>query len=437
MRIPRTFLYGTTILIEDTDRHLTINENSSFFSGLTDLALDEAIADYLSRYADFDFDINYEKWIVTFRKGDDDRIKISRGEENLFIWCMFMAICERVIDGHSSYQWVKHLYIDDPISSLDDNKAIAVACDLAALLRKAASRRDASGERDPLTTVFSSHHALFFNVMCNELRRTSRRPRASKRLSGTFYTDRTPRGASRYEPLKSTPYFHHVATLAELRERSQAGNLYTYHFNALRSILEKTASFLGHQDLRVCLDGLQDEVLYNRALNLLSHGKYQIYEPVEMGEDNKELFSRILNDVLERFQFALPELPVRGELKALASLGSRSPRTVNHGRQPAERVLRCAPALRVTAAADRAGSPCGPAGRLALDPLPGSATPASHSVVAENRRQTPEWDRVHLPDRGFAVARTIRKHAVGILAYLDTRMTERVRGRTHPARPTG
>ena len=128
---------------------------------------------------------------------------------------------------------------------------------------------------------------------------------------------------------------------------------------------------------------------------------------------------------------------VRGELKALASLGSRSPRTVNHGRQPAARVLRCAPALRVTAAADRAGSPCGPAGRLALDPLPGSATPASHSVVAENRRQTPEWDRVHLPDRGFAVARTIRKHAVGILAYLDTRMTERARGRTHPARPTG
>ena len=33
---------------------------------------------------------------------------------------------------------------------------------------------------------------------------------------------------------------------------------------------------------------------------------------------------------------------VRGELKALASLGARSPRTVNHGRQPASRVLRCA-----------------------------------------------------------------------------------------------
>ena len=158
-------------LDRDTDRHLTINENSSFFNGLKELALDEAIAGYLSRYADFDFDIDYEKWVVTFRKGDEERIKISRGEEKIFIWCMFMAICERVIDRHPSYQWVKHLYIDDPISSLDDNNAIALACDLAALLRKAATRED-NGERDPLRTVFSSHHALFFNVMCNELGRT-------------------------------------------------------------------------------------------------------------------------------------------------------------------------------------------------------------------------------------------------------------------------
>ena len=81
-------------------------------------------------------------------------------------------------DLRACYRWpsvvsvVKHLYIDDPISSLDDNNAIAVACDLAALLRKAAARRDTNRERDPLRTVFSSHHALFFNVMCNELGRT-------------------------------------------------------------------------------------------------------------------------------------------------------------------------------------------------------------------------------------------------------------------------
>ncbi|MHC2337881.1 anticodon nuclease [Bradyrhizobium sp. USDA 4454] len=291
----------------DADRHLTINESSSFTSGLTELALDEAIAGYLSRYADFDFDIDYKKWMVNFRKGDEEQIKISRGEEKIFIWCMFMAICERVIDGHPSYQWVKHLYIDDPISSLDDNNAIAVACDLAALVRKAATRRSANGERDPLRTVFSSHHALFFNVMCNELGRT--REDQEKVIIKRYFLHRpNSEGVFTLRATGDTPYFQHVATLAELRKCLEAGTLYTYHFNALRSILEKTASFLGHDDLRICLSGLQDEALYNRALNLLSHGKYAINEPVEMVDDNKELFRRILNDVLDRFQFALPEL---------------------------------------------------------------------------------------------------------------------------------
>ena len=291
----------------DTNRHLTINENSSFSNGLTELALDEAIAGYLSRYADFDFDIDYEKWVVTFRKGDDERIKISRGEENIFIWCIFMAICERVIDGHPSYQWVKHLYIDDPVSSLDDNNAIAMACDLSALLRNAATRRDVNGGRNPIKALFSSHHALFFNVMCNELGRT---PEDQEKIKIKRYFLHRPdsEGVFTLRATGDTPYFHHVATLAELRKRAQAGALYTYHFNALRGILEKTASFLGHEDLRVCLAGLQDEALYNRALNLLSHGKYAINEPVEMVDDNKELFRRILNDVLDRFQFALPEL---------------------------------------------------------------------------------------------------------------------------------
>ena len=218
-----------------------------------------------------------------------------------------MAICERVIDGHPSYQWVKHLYIDDPISSLDDNNAIAIACDLSALLRNAATRRDINGEPNPLKTLFSSHHALFFNVMCNELRRT-REGEEKIKIKRYFLHRPDSEGVYTLRATLDTPYFHHVATLAELRKRAQTGTLYTYHFNALRSILEKTASFFGHEDLRKCLAGLRDEALYNRALNLLSHGRYAINEPVEMVDDNKELFRRILNDVLERYRFELPEL---------------------------------------------------------------------------------------------------------------------------------
>lgn len=79
----------------------------------------------------------------------------------------------------------------------------------------------------------------------------------------------------------------------------------------MRSIMEKTASFFGHSNISFCLKTLNNEddrILYNRALNLLSHGKYAIHEPTQMGEDTKELFRRILRDFVAEFQFALPEI---------------------------------------------------------------------------------------------------------------------------------
>jgi hypothetical protein len=296
----------------DAVRHLQLNPDSSFFNGLIDLALDETIAGYLDRYADFDFDIDYNEWKVSFRKDESTNIKISRGEQNIFIWCLFMAICERMLDGHISYQTYKYLYIDDPISSLDDNNAISVACDLASMLRRAASWQAEHGDASPIKIVFSSHHALFFNVMCNELGR----PKAeSPKIKLKRYFLHRP-GAEGFYTLRATentPYFHHVATLAELQRAADpiTGKLYTFHFNALRSVMEKTASFFGHPDISFCLKALNnedDQALYNRALNLLSHGKYAIHDPVEMGADNQELFRRILRDFLAAFHFALPEI---------------------------------------------------------------------------------------------------------------------------------
>ncbi len=308
----------------DAVRQLQLNPDSTFFEGLKDLALDETIAAYLRRYADFDFDIDYTTWKISFSKEilrqtagkeperiTETNIKISRGEQNIFIWCLFMAICERMLDGHFSYQSKKYLYIDDPISSLDDNNAIAVACDLAQLLRRAASRKDQNGAPAPIKVIFSSHHALFFNVMCNEI---GRGKEGEPKVTHKRYFLHRPNGDGAYtlQATEDTPHFHHVASLAELQRAADpdAGKLYTFHFNALRSIMEKTASFFGYSDISFCLKALnrEDLVLYNRALNLLSHGKYAIHEPTEMGEDNKELFRRILNDFIMAFQFELPKI---------------------------------------------------------------------------------------------------------------------------------
>lgn len=287
-------------LESDASRVLQLNDQSSFFEGLRELSLEEKIFSYLERYADFDFRIDYEKWTVSFSKGDNTNIKVSRGEENIFIWCMFLAICELVIAGDQAYQWVKYIYIDDPISSLDDNNAIAVATDLARLVRK--------GKEKEKKVIISTHHSLFFNIMHNELR--SRNPDDGSKTKCRSYYYYRPQNSDTYtlRATDDTPFFHHVAMMAELRQASESGRLYTHHFNVLRSIMEKTASFLGYSDFSACILGVDDEALFSRALNLLSHGKYSTYAPREMGDDNKELFRRVFNAFMDRYQFQLPEI---------------------------------------------------------------------------------------------------------------------------------
>lgn len=280
-------------LTHDRLRVLRINKDSRFFDGFRELALEEKIFSYLERYADFDFRIDYEAWTVTFSRGEAEHIKVSRGEENIFIWCVFLALVELTIDAQpgQAYDWVKYLYIDDPISSLDDDNAIAVASDLAKLLLRG---------KDKLKTVISSHHSLFFNVMCNELK---------KQQTKSYFLYKAKDGEGHtLRATTDTPFFHHVAMLGELKTASQSGALYTHHFNTLRSILEKTSNFFGHDDFSGCLGTSGDEGLHARALNLLSHGKYSLYEPREMLEDNKALFTEILEGFLARYAFALPEL---------------------------------------------------------------------------------------------------------------------------------
>lgn len=241
-------------LENDVERVLKINSASNFFNGFKELALEEKIFSYLERYADFDYKIDYENWVISFKKGDINNIKISRGEETIFKWCIFLALCELTLDGSEAYDWVNYFFIDDPISSLDDNNAIAVATDLSQLLMKGAGK---------IKTVISTHHVMFFNVLFNELKnKNSARYFLYKNANESFTLRKT----------NDSPYFHHVASLSELKRAMDTGNIKTFHFNILRSILEKTASFFGFDRFGKCIHGIEDEVLFERALNLLSHG---------------------------------------------------------------------------------------------------------------------------------------------------------------------
>lgn len=281
----------------DSERMIHLNTNSKFFAGLEDLEMDNRIYNFLKRYADFDFRIDTDNWVVRFSREVYtnettkiyDNIKISRGEENLFIWCFFLAIVELAMDKDiEAYSWVKYIYIDDPISSLDENNAIAVGHHLAQLLQS---------KENPLKTIISSHHTLFFNLLYNEFQRVKgSKPYFLNKVAETYMLNDT----------GDTPFFYHLAMLAELYKAAQNGNLYTYHFNILRTILEKTASFHGYKKFDHCIKKEEKDVdgaLHTRIINILNHGNYSLYEPKEMVQENKDIFRKILDDFLRNYNF--------------------------------------------------------------------------------------------------------------------------------------
>lgn len=314
----------------DEHRVLLLNKDSNFFGGIEDLDIDNKIRPILHNFTDLNFltDFDYVKpsdsgmenppkhWAVKFIREElvdgvtqnVENIKISRGEENLFIWCFFLAICQLAIDKHSSYTWVKYIYVDDPISSLDENKVIAIACDLAKIVRngifneieeEGIIKYEEKNDADKIKTVISTHHSLFFNVMFNELKSIKHK---------FYYLHAAKPNGYKLQNTGDSPFFHHIAILTRLKQAAASDDIYTYHFNELRTILEKTASFFGYDKINKCIHGLDDEILFERALNLFSHGKYSVFDPREMSEDNKDLFKRILQGFLDKYEFDLPQI---------------------------------------------------------------------------------------------------------------------------------
>ena len=293
-------------LDNDTDRVLVLNDSSMFFAGIWELEMETQIRPFVQKYVDFDFRIlkekhrkkagkeEIERWEVSFfRPGNlNENIKISRGEEHIFIWCFFLAIMQLSLDKEegSPYEWVKYVYIDDPISSLDDNYAISVAHNLATLLK---SYNKDGKLKDPIQFIISTHHGLFFNVLCNELDNASRYL-LSKNTSNEYY----------FTQLQGdTASLYHVAMLKMLKDTLDNNEpLYPYHFNVLRNIMEKTANFHGLAGFKKCIE-LEDAEFYERLIPVLNHGGYSVFEPKEMLPENKEYFKEILKKLLDTYPF--------------------------------------------------------------------------------------------------------------------------------------
>ncbi len=330
-------------LENNTDHRLLINQNSSLIQGLAGYNFSDKLRKYLQVFVDIDFDFHYGEdapdlpdYVVFSKKikqrvklngewneieDEIENIKISRGEERLFVWCFFRCILDQVIGGNDAYKNIEYIYIDDPMSSLDDNNVIAFAEQLynvirQQLIQETDAQRAGKDDFRRIKFVVSSHHALFFHTMLHGLS-------MDKKL-GRYYLSRNKQKDQLV--LKSmsdnTPFYYNVAMMSEIQRAIESGKLYTFHFTVLRSVMEKIKEFFGHRDFAIILEGIkykgetydktafsQEELteFYSRVVNVLTH-QGSMFTPTLMNDDNKELATAIFNHLVEKYQFVLPDL---------------------------------------------------------------------------------------------------------------------------------
>lgn len=294
--------YWDNDLENGVNRKIKIQPNN-----FTPLILEEEgkefyIAKLLSRYTHSKLTPNFSSNFteVTFSiPGKDpecENIKISKSEESSFIWCIFYSILEYVIeqlneekDNRSTdkFNQIKYIFIDDPVTSLDENHLIELAVDLAKLIKESKSN---------LKFIITTHNSLFFNVLFSEFKNHVQWLLV-KLDDGTYKLSRQNNDG---------PFSYHLHLLVELRQAIEFKNLHKYHFNLLRNVLEKTAVFLGYDNWKELIDGPDKDVI-NRLIDNSSHSHYSDIEMEMLSKEQADTLSRLFSTVIDKFKFRLPQ----------------------------------------------------------------------------------------------------------------------------------
>lgn len=252
---------------------------------------------------------------VIFFKSDapERQIKISRGEERIFVWCFFLALFE--IEGWSDIQ-NKHFFIDDPVSSLDDNNIYITARLILDLFEK---------HCDSKKIIVTTHHMGLFSVLQDWLNKGENRDKfKSKRTQdvtrgGKIYVKEIieDKYLVRFLEVENNKYkligkkkgivLYHLLLLQVVNDAVVRKELFTYHFVLLRQILESIASFLGEGRFSYVLDKLnfKDPNIKSDIINSLSHEKIYTQKIAPMNDDNKKLFNEVFEELIKTFPFSI------------------------------------------------------------------------------------------------------------------------------------
>ncbi len=301
------FVWDNDIPNNEENIKLTINHSSlnQFHTLLTEDAIREKLEPYKINY-DFSFNSyeDPEKGIesISFfviekdEDGEDKRvdIKISRGEERIFVWCLYLALFE--VEGWADHQ-NKHFFIDDPVSSLDDHNIFMTAMTLIDLVENYSSERK---------IILTTHHIGFFSILVNWLTKGEKSEKY-KKITDLFILNKEEDGSLSLDNPRKSIFLYHLHLLQVLNKAKDEEKLVAYHFVLVRQVLENLASFLGVGQFGYVLEkiGFEKEQRIPEIVNILSHKNIYTYESEIIGKDSKDLIIDILEKLQVKYNFVL------------------------------------------------------------------------------------------------------------------------------------
>lgn len=269
---------------------------------LRELGEDGNIVRYFQRYANDKltphFNEDFSEITFSLERGDDESsgsLKISKGEESNFIWSVFYTLLDQAISTLNvaeaedretrQFDQLEYVFIDDPVSSLDENHLIELAVNLAGLIKTSPPG---------LKFVVTTHSPLFYNVLFNEL--NTKTCYLLERLDDGTFALEAKNGDS------NSSFSYHLHLRKTLEQAISTNQLERYHFTLLRNIYEKTASFLGHPKWSELLPDDKQAYL-NRIIQFTSHSTLSNEAVAEPTPQEKQTIKFLLDNLINNYGY--------------------------------------------------------------------------------------------------------------------------------------
>lgn len=260
---------------------------------------------FISKKIDINFKVVFpiiEEISFSLVTGDNekiDNIKISKGEEALFIWAVFYSILEQkmddLIDDNASDDILKYIIIDDPVTSLEDEKIVLIALQIREKIISKVSELRNKGKKIGL--LITTHNRQFYNVLFNAMGLKGDGNGKTKKLE--YYNDEYI-----LENLNDSPFGYHLVEISIIKKHLMENIITRNDFQMFRNVLEKTSTFLGYTKWSNCInESVIEKERIISIINIYSHNSICDLEDKNINNEEFLLFKDVFEKFIEDYKW--------------------------------------------------------------------------------------------------------------------------------------